>query len=155
MSRVLSRQTTGSSRQRTGFVLLLVLVVVTLLSFDVYSFSSLMVTEFGAAKTSLQHLKRRQLAESALELAIADLCSPPKVARKTTVTIPLADGESGMMTLLQRLPSRDGVKSEIGWLNESSKLNLRTLPLKSSRRPLARRRLTMIPGMTAVKIRLP
>jgi len=127
---------------------LLVLVVVTLLSFAVYSFSSLMVIEFGAAKTSLQHLKRRQLAESALELAIADLRSPPKVARKKSVTMPLSDGELGMMTLLQRLPSGAKVKPEFGWLNESSKLNLRTLPLKASRRPLARRRLTMIPGMT-------
>lgn len=148
MSRVRSGQTTSTSSTRSGFVLLLVLVVVTLLSFAVYSFSSLMVTEFGAAKTSLQHLKRRQLAESALELAIADLRSPPKVERKTTVTIPLADGESGMMTLLQRLPSSAEVKPDFGWLSESSKLNLRTLPLKASRRPLARRRLTMIPGMT-------
>lgn len=62
---------TGCDRGATlrGFTLLLVLVAVTLLSFAVYAFSSLMATSVSAGRTGLQHLQRRQLAESAIELA--------------------------------------------------------------------------------------
>jgi DNA uptake protein ComE-like DNA-binding protein len=148
MQRFSDRTFAAAVDSRRGFVLLLVLVVVALLSFAVYSFSALMVTEFGATRMGLQHLKRRQLAESAVELAVADLQTPARDIRKTSVAIPLADGESGRLTLLRKLPTGRNVAPEFGWLNESSKLNLRSLPLKTTRRPQARRRLTVIPGMT-------
>ncbi|MFN5732544.1 MAG: hypothetical protein ACK48R_11910, partial [Planctomyces sp.] len=67
------RRGRGAECSRRGFILLLVLVVTALLSFAVYSFSHLMVLEATAASESLQQLRRRRLAESAIELATAGI----------------------------------------------------------------------------------
>ena len=75
-------------------VLVLVLVVVMMLSFAVYSFSSLMVAEYSATTTGLTHLQRRELATSAIELPAASIASTmnspmrritPRLARPGTL----------------------------------------------------------------------
>jgi type II secretory pathway component PulK len=84
-------------------VLVLVLVVVMVLSFAIYSFSNLMVTEFAATAMGLTHLQRRELASSGIELAAfairqetqAGGQSDSAVSLRQPITLELQNGERG------------------------------------------------------------
>ena len=133
--------------RRSGFILLLVLVVTALLSFAVYSFSHVMVLEATAASEGLQQVRRRRLAESAIELAgvVIRQGSAGRVAPQ--IELSFDDGQQARLLLLQSL-SAAGAEPRAGLVNESSRLNLRTLPLQLSRRQQSRNRLLALPGMT-------
>lgn len=140
---------------RTGMVLVLVLVVVMLLSFAVYSFSSLMVAEYAATTTGLTHLQRRELVNSGIELAavairqerIGVAREESRVVLRQPVQITLPGESFATISLLRSVPAGKQ-KPEYGLRDESAKLNLNTLPLEMSRRKEARRRLTALPGIT-------
>jgi len=132
---------------RRGFILLLVLVVTALLSFAVYSFSHLMVLEATAASENLQQLRRRRLAESAIELATAGILQRSAGRLSPELELLLDDGQRARLLLLQALPMA-GAELRPGLVNESSRLNLGTLPLQLSRRQQSRNRLLALPGVT-------
>lgn len=135
-------------------VLVLVLVVVMVLSFAVYSFSSLMVAEYAATTTGLTHMQRRELVNSGLELAslaIRQQAGPQSSEHLVLPTKPirlqLPDGRTAAISFLQQLPVA-GKPAAFGLRNESAKLNINTLPLELSRRKESRRRLMVIKGIT-------
>ena len=140
---------------RTGTVLVLVLVVVMLLSFAVYSFSGLMVTEYTATTTGLTHIQRRELANSGIEIAALSIRQARLPAIQTNtdlslngpVRVELPDDKYGTVSILRRVPTV-GESPDFGLDDESSRLNLNTLPLELSRRKEARQRLMALPGLT-------
>lgn len=146
---------TAARQHRTGMVLVLVLVVVMVLSFAIYSFSKLMVTEFAATATGLTHLQRRELASSGIELAAfairhetqSDGQLDSSMSLRQPINVQLPNGQVGIITLLRQLPV-DGQSALFGLNDECAKLNLNTLPLKPSERPAARQRLLALPGIT-------
>ncbi len=142
-----------SARQHTvaagvaGFTLLLVLVAVMLLSFAVYAFAGLMTTSVSAGRTGLMQLQRRQLAESAMELACRQIQSGEDLPFSEPLLLELPDGNQAVLAILPQFP-RDRTRPSFGLQNESAKLNLNTLPTQPSRRQQALRRLMSIPGMS-------
>ena len=142
-----ARQKSAADSSRGGFILLLVLVVTALLSFAVYSFSHLMVLEATAAGETLQQVRRRRLAESAIELATAAVRQRSAGRTAPQLDLLLDDGQSARVLLLQALPAA-GAQRQAGLVNESSRLNLATLPLQLSRRQQSRNRLLALPGVT-------
>ena len=145
----------GPHTDRSGMVLVLVLVVVMMLSFAVYSFSNLMVTEYTATTTGLTHLQRRELANSGVELAAivvrergsGDLRSHGAIPFRSPLLISLPNQQTGFVSLIREIPPA-GQAAVFGLNDESAKLNLNSLPLELSRRREARERLMMIPGLT-------
>lgn len=146
---------TAATAHRTGMVLVLVLVVVMVLSFAVYSFSKLMVTEFAATATGLTHLQRRELASSGIELAAfaiqqetaGSTQADTAVSIRQPIRVQLQNRDVGLVTLLRKLPGH-GQAPLFGLQDECAKLNINTLPLKPSERPAARERLLALPGVT-------
>ena len=133
-------------RRRSGMVLILVLVVVLMLSFAVYSFSELMVAEYAATKTGLRQLQRRELATSGIELAaLAIRQRNTFVGRPFEIKLP--GNEEARISVLRSMPSMNSQPS-FGTFDESAKLNINTLPLEKTRRAEARQRLLVLPGMT-------
>jgi DNA uptake protein ComE-like DNA-binding protein len=140
---------------RTGMVLVLVLVVVMLLSFAVYSFSSLMVAEYAATTTGLTQLQRRELVNSGIELAavavrqerMGVVRDEGRVRLSQPIQLSLPEGPAATISLLRTVPSGNQ-KPAYGLRDESAKLNINTLPLEMSRRKEARSRLMALPGIT-------
>lgn len=132
------------ARDRRGFVLILVLVVIMMLSFAAYSFSHRMLTEYTAGKFSIQQVQRRLLAESALELATVR-AHRDQLQRPARLT--LSDGLQGQFEVVPGINSRTGAMTH-GVINESSRLNLNTLKVDSAHREETRTRLLQLPGMT-------
>lgn len=143
------------SSTRGGMVLMLVLVVIVLLSFAVYTFSSLMLTEYTAVTTGLTHIQRRELANSGIELAALAARqngqnSPrtgESVALHGPMSMQLPTGRQASVSLLRELP-QSGQPAVFGLNDESAKLNINSLPLELSRRKESRKRLMMLPGIT-------
>lgn len=141
--------------RRSGIVLALVLVVVLVLSFAVYSFSSLMLTEYAATTTGLARLQRRELAASGIEIAAwtirqsrrSGLAKAPTQAIRQPFPMSLPQDRRGHILLLRQIPVR-GAPPEFGLRDESARLNLNVLPLQPSRRRESRRRLMTLPGLT-------
>jgi type II secretory pathway component PulK len=140
-------QNFGIHIHRRGFILLLVLVATALLSFAVYAFSSLMATSAAASRTGLQQLQRRQLAESAFTLAAEQIRRGETHPLNKPVELELPNGIRGLVAVLPAMPADSG-QPVFGFQNESAKLNVNTLPVQPSRRQQARRRLSVIPGIT-------
>ncbi|MFM7057923.1 MAG: hypothetical protein ACKO2P_13465 [Planctomycetota bacterium] len=136
-----------NAAKANGFTLLLVLVAVMLLSFAVYAFSSLMATSVAAGRTGAMHLQRRQLAESAMELAVRQVQSGDLQPGREPLLLELPDGTQAVLAVLPQWPA-DRSRPVFGLQNESAKLNLNTLPTQPSRRQQALRRLTSIPGLS-------
>jgi type II secretory pathway component PulK len=130
-----------------GFTLLLVLTAVALLSFAVYAFSGLMATSVAAGRTGLMQLQRRQLAESALELASQQIQAGRVMPFNEPLLLKLPDGTEAVLAVLPQFPA-DRARPLFGVQNESAKLNLNTLPTQPSRRQQALRRLMAIPQMS-------
>lgn len=132
---------------------MLVLVVVMVLSFAVYSFCSLMVAEYSATATGLHHFQRRELVNSGIEMAAImrrnahDTKSTRLPAGNGPIALPLPTGKSAAISLLRDLPG-EGMKPSFGVRDESAKLNLNSLPLELSKRKESRRRLMEIPGIS-------
>ncbi|MEY3458269.1 MAG: putative type secretion system protein [Planctomycetota bacterium] len=137
----------GTTARSRGFVLLLVLTVTLMLSFAVYSFSTLMATSAAASRTGLQQLQRRQLAESAMAVAAEQIRRREPNPVSAPMELRLPDGTPVLLAVFPGIPANDS-KPVFGLRNESAKLNLNTLPVQPSRRQQARRRLSVIPGMT-------
>ena len=106
------RQQFGGQLTRQGSVLLLVLIVVMLLSFSLYSFSELMLVQYEATRSSLTQLQLRQLAESGI-VASSDLLegrsagSQPNVKfnpdRFRHVRVTTTDNAAALYSVLSRL----------------------------------------------------
>lgn len=127
-------------------VLILVLVVVLMLSFAVYSFSELMVAEYAATKTGLRQLQRRELATSGIELAaLAIRQREAYLGRPFEIKLP--GNEQARIAVLRTMPTKNA-QPIYGMSDESAKLNINTLPLEKSRLAAARQRLLVLPGMT-------
>lgn len=150
------QQQSNDHQTRQGSVLLLVLIVVMLLSFSLYSFSELMLVQYEATRSSLTQLQLRQLAESGI-VASSDLLaeqsasSQPNVKftpdRFRHVRVTMTDNAAAMYSVLARLPEPD--KEPIfGLADESARLNINGLSLEQEDREVARQRLTQLPRMT-------
>jgi len=151
------------SHRRPGFVLVVVLVVIALMTLAALSFSKLMVTERGAARMSNRQAQARALAESGIDSARVFLCQDvetqknlggwydnPNRFRATTVRDDASPAECGHFSLVAPrleggLPS--GVR--YGLENESGKININLLvQLDTSNSGMGRQVLMMLPGMT-------
>lgn len=151
---------------RRGFVLIVILIIVMLMSVAAYGFLVSMQTENLAARTSGDQLVTQQCAYSGIEWAAAML-ELPAAQRKELV------GKGGQQTLfevslgteqgpeptksepkcliLQPLPADPTELTELplGMINESGKLNLMTLLEWEKLHPgSARSALLRLPGMT-------
>lgn len=129
---------------RRGFVLILVLVVIMLLSFAAYSFSHRMLTEYTASRYSTQQIQRRLLAESALEL-VTMRSEHHRLAKPISCRLP--DGSEGHLEVIRGLTAKNG-RPQFGVVNESSRLNLNILKIDAAHRDETRARLVQLPGMT-------
>lgn len=139
----------GRNSQRGGFVLILVLVLVSALALAVHTFSSLAVGDLVAGTNGLQQVRRRHLAESAIEFAAVSIVSSQSAVLVKPQQLSFPDGSEGRFLLLSGLSAAGG-SPEYGLQNECSKLNLHTLSLRLSRRKQSRDRLLALPGMTPV-----
>lgn len=136
-------------------MLILVLVVITLMSYAVYSFSSLMVIEYEAATMGLRQQQRRALASSGIEAAVACLRRESlglPIPSKTNILagpVNLApEGlPAGTIAVFREIPHGESAP-QFGLQDESSRLNLNSLPTEPSRRRESRQRLMALPGVT-------
>lgn len=150
------RQQLDDKNTRQGSVLLLVLIVVMLLSFSLYSFSELMLVQYEATRSSLTQLQLRQLAESGI-VASSDLLAKrsgkerPNVAYSPDqfrhIRVTTTDTAAAMYSVLSGLPEQ-GQEPVFGLADESSRLNINGLSLKLDDRASVRQRLTRLPRMT-------
>lgn len=150
--------------RRTGAVLLLVLVAITLLSLAAYTFSEGMLVEARAVHGGNQIVQLRAAAQSGIELAAATT-EDPRIevsfhSQQVTDSLDqpvlfsvLAGRGADRVGWVEQVLSSDSSsrridESEYGLANESAKLNLNTLPLEPFRRREARAQLLAIPDMT-------
>ena len=140
---------------RRGSILLLVLVVVMLLSFSMYSFSELSLVQYQATKSSLQEMRLRLAAESGIAVA-ADfvqhrhhLPNRSEGNQNAFEDIPIAApiNIEAVCSVLKQLPE-PGQAPIYGLSDESARLNINGLELDLAKRQISRQRLTQIPGIT-------
>lgn len=150
--------------RRTGAVLLLVLVAITLLSLAAYTFSEGMLVEARAVHGGNQIVQLRAAAVSGIELAAATTEDPSievsfysqsvsDSPQQPVLFSVLAGRGADRVGWVEQVLSSDSSsrridESEYGLANESAKLNLNTLPLEPFRRREARAQLLAIPDMT-------
>lgn len=135
--------------QRTGLVLVLVLVIITALSFAVYSFSQHTLLEYTATRSALDHEQRRQMALSAMELseAVVRGSADQHLFERGPVHVGELFDPSGSVAIVRTLPM--GTEHvQYGLRDESSKLNLNALAVELSERKRSRQRLLALPQMT-------
>ncbi|MFT5326036.1 MAG: type II secretory pathway component PulK [Planctomycetaceae bacterium] len=142
---------------RRGSVLLLVLVVVSLLSFSAYSFSELMIAEYAATSATSDQIQTHALAESGVE-AVADFLDGREQSNFEPTTsnaqlfrhqpLQTFHQQIGRYSIVPRLPQPNDPQPVFGLVDESSKLNLNALPLEDHKRKLSRKRLLVLKGMT-------
>ena len=135
--------------QRRGVVMILVLVIVAVLSFAVYTFTQRTLLQYAAVRASLDQVHRRELAASGVELSDAMIRRPDAdqalwSGPMTFETI--ADGVTSL-TIVRDLPG-PGQSPQFGLADESAKLNINALDLRISQRRQSRQRLLVLPGMT-------
>ena len=142
---------------RCGTVLLLVLVVVMLLSFSMYSFAELMLVQYEATRSTLTEMQLRQLAESGI-VATSDLLDDAdrrarldvsrEVSAVRQVQITTVGDSAARYSVLASVPSQRQTAA-YGLADESARLNLNGLPLSDDTRGQSIRRLTQIPRLSA------
>lgn len=145
---------------RGGFILILVLVVIAVLSLSALTYSELMFTEREAVDLAGRQVQARALAASGIEFArvllaadqatrdaLGGLADNPSLLRGVLVLdAPHARGR-GRFTLLASHGPSGGVR--FGLENESAKLNLnRVLQADKSTEGAGRKMLMHLPGMT-------
>ena len=137
-----------NSHPRRGVVLVLVLVIVTLLSYSVYSFTERTLLEYTAVHSSHDHIQRRELAASAVELSKVAIHDPQTTGLHSgPVRLPKFSERGCSAAVIRRFPER-GKPALFGLQDESARLNVNALPLESSDRDHSRDRLLVLPGMT-------
>ena len=146
-----------STSERDGAVLILVLVVVMLLSFSLYSFSERMLLQYQATSASLRQMQLRNHAESGVAAVSDLLINHQRNANSATAAsfdklfrVPVSSerGNFSGFSILQEIPQQ-GEEARHGIIDEASRLNLNSLPLDSELRNQTRERLTKIPRMTS------
>jgi type II secretory pathway component PulK len=145
----LPRQQATHLIHRQGVVLVLVLVIVSVLSFAVYAFTQRSLLEYTAVRASLDHTQRRELASSAIEMCDVGVRNTATLTELATgpLQIELPDERIGFLSVVQELPGKRQM-AEFGLQDESSKLNINSLDLRKSKRRQSRQRLMALPGMT-------
>lgn len=145
---------------RRGSVILVVLVVVVMLSFSAYVFAELMLVEAQATAIYGRKEQARSFAESGIEYAAAQLADSatdrqPDSFHNRDLFGSVIVQEAAHATERGRFsivaPPAQLHKStnvRFGLVDESSKLNLNSLPLDKRKQRQARRMLMGLPGMT-------
>lgn len=154
-----------SPRQRRGLVLIVVLVTIAILSLSGYTFTVLMQTEEQAARLMTRRVQSRYLADSGTEYVRQFLVRSDEEAREVGGrwdnadqfhAIPVATAvnnlsEFGSFTVVCSNLDDDGNPEgfRYGLMDESSKLNINTLPFTDVQFPgTARTMLMALPDMT-------
>ncbi|QGJ71092.1 General secretion pathway protein GspK [Planctomycetales bacterium 10988] len=149
---------------RSGMVLIVVLIVIAFLSLAAYGFSDLMLVEYEATKLNGNRLQAQSAAESGVALVetvlqqdptllmeSGGLYSNPALFQGRPVSQSTADAELPMFTLaapaLDELGYHQGIR--YGVENESARLNVNILPeLESQYEGAGIALLMALPGMT-------
>ena len=148
-------RTSDPKARRRGTVLLLVLVVVMLLSFSMYSFAEMMLVQYDGTRASLTDLQLRQLADSGIVACKERLIMRRSRAASDTngsklgfrdVQITTVGGTPARYSILQFVPAQSQ-KIKYGFADESALLNLNALPVEQQQRRDSIARLMHIPGM--------
>jgi len=132
---------------RSGSILLIVLVTVSILALSVLSFSSLMLVEERAARVQTRQFQSRHLVDSGMEYTRLFLSRPESeiveagrlwdnqdsfrgIAAVADANDPGRKSEIGRFTLVAPNMNDDGVieGTRYGLVNESSKININVLP---------------------------
>lgn len=159
----------GNSRRgsRNGFLLPLVLVVVSLLTLALYSFAETMLSEYRLIRRNIQTSQQTQIAHSAIEVAVHEIGDRNARSRarflyepkSTQRSLGMIDGQEASFSLVHLADKESFSTSQDqdnlafrarfqrGLENESGKLNINSLPLQLSRADEARSRLTSLPGV--------
>lgn len=141
-------------------MILVVLVVIVLLSLSVYSFAERMLAEAEATAAYVRRVETRAYAESGVEflksllidrnrLNRTDVHDNPDLFRAVLVHDEQRAARRGCFSIVvpaQVVHSTRPVR--FGLIDESSKLNLNSLPLEKRHAKLARQMLAGLPGMT-------
>ncbi len=135
---------------RHGSVLLLVLVVVMMLSFSAYTFSELAIFDYQASVHINRQIQTHELAVSGIDAAaelLENSSHDQSMADLAGVVIATTGSRVSRYTILPEFPD-NGTDVTFGLRDESSFLNINSLPLGPSKRMESRQRLTEIPGVT-------
>ena len=147
----------------TGGVLIIVLVVISLLSLAVLTFSQLTLTENTATKLVTRQAQARALADSGVELiqrfmtlpletredAGGHLDNPARFQQQLVLDSPIARNRGRFTIVSSKVDGGDLAGVRFGVEDESTKLNLNTLMFAEKNVPGSGRTLLMaLPGMT-------
>ncbi|WP_437231119.1 hypothetical protein SH661x_002374 [Planctomicrobium sp. SH661] len=133
------------SKSRQGSLLIVVLVVIVALGFSVYSFSEQSLLHLDASHSISRQLQLRCAASSGIELALSALEQGHPVP--TSGTLNRSSDSPARFVLLhaENTPEANWVQ---GLEDESSLLNINSLPLLPSKRQESIDRLSQLTGMT-------
>lgn len=145
--------------RRRGFLLIVVMVAIALLSLSLYSFSETMLAEYRVVRQNIQFVQQTQIAKSAIEVArkeIANrdvrsrfrLLSDSEVTSGQLGPVEGVDASYALVHLRDNEANLPFPSFAAGLANESGKLNINSLPLELSRADEARARLTALPGIS-------
>ncbi len=154
-----------NDRQSNGFILIVVLVTIVVLSLSAYTFSLLMIREDQATRLMGQHVQSRYLVESGVEYTRLFLSNDGPTIRemgglwnneaqfqgKLVSVDPLRPQQIGRFTVIASSLDVDGHPEgfRFGLTDESSKLNLNVLTHADTWLPGGGRQLLMsLPEMT-------
>lgn len=143
-------QHSETTEPRRASVLLLVLVVVMVLSFSAYTFSELAIYDYQAAVHINRQIQTHELATSGID-STAELLETTGHSQSVTdfagVVVAATGSRVSRYSILPEFPDSQTDVS-FGLRDESSFLNINSLPLELSKQVESRRRLTEIPGIT-------
>ena len=145
-----ARLCSDTTALRRGSVLLLVLVVVMVLSFSAYTFSELAIYDYQASVHINRQIQTHELARSGIDAAAEALEAKgqyPSVTNFAGVVVATTGSRVSRFSILPEFPN-DQSDVSFGLRDESSFLNVNSLPLENSKRVESRGRLTEIPGIT-------
>lgn len=152
-----------SARRAPGFVLLIVLVVIAVLSLAAYTFSELMISHQDAAKLSSRQLQARTLVESGAEYTRSMLMQSRQarmdnggvydnatVFQRLVVMDEVDPNDQGAFSIVAANMDSSGVLegTRYGLEDESSRLNLNSLLIADKVQGGGRQILMSLPGMT-------
>jgi type II secretory pathway component PulK len=149
-----------TTRQRKGVALILVLVVSAMIALAAYRFADVMISYATHARTDHRYVIERSLAESAGATVLAAIEARESLDVSSTFGVKeLIAGKSLLETRDGRMLGKFSVYFQtaklgssdfsIGLEDESSKLNLHSLPLNREQQSQARVALMHVPGLTA------
>lgn len=141
--------------RRTGALLLVVLVTITLLSLSLYAFTETMLLEYRAIRLNIHSSQQQQVARSGIEIARHQLRNRNSGNRIRTLhgvfakEYPLARiaDLQASFAFVHPATKQEASAFATGLENLSGKLNINSLPLELSRSDEARARLMALPGI--------